>query len=114
VIKVLLQMRHRTLAKSLHCDTVNPYIDLDGSPFHLVRERRPWPALRDAEGRELPRRAGVSSFGFGGVNAHVVLEEYVGNWPAGSTRAGSARPTCRTSPTPCRRAGSRWRSASPS
>ncbi|KPC64225.1 hypothetical protein, partial [Streptomyces chattanoogensis] len=32
VIKVLLQMRHRTLAKSLHCDTVNPYIDLDGSP----------------------------------------------------------------------------------
>ncbi|QTZ90306.1 SDR family NAD(P)-dependent oxidoreductase [Streptomyces auratus] len=77
VIKVLLQMRHRTLAKSLHCDTVNPYIDLDGSPFHLVRERQPWPALRDAEGRELPRRAGVSSFGFGGVNAHVVLEEYV-------------------------------------
>uniref|UniRef100_UPI000823DA45 polyketide synthase dehydratase domain-containing protein n=1 Tax=unclassified Streptomyces TaxID=2593676 RepID=UPI000823DA45 len=77
VIKVLLQMRHRTLVKSLHCDTVNPYIDLDGSPFHLVRERQPWPALRDAEGRELPRRAGVSSFGFGGVNAHVVLEEYV-------------------------------------
>ncbi|MGG7575115.1 SDR family NAD(P)-dependent oxidoreductase [Streptomyces sirii] len=77
VIKVLLQMRHRTLVKSLHCDTVNPYIDLDGSPFHLVREQQPWPALRDAEGRELPRRAGVSSFGFGGVNAHVVLEEYV-------------------------------------
>ncbi|MFG2289392.1 SDR family NAD(P)-dependent oxidoreductase [Streptomyces sp. NPDC048595] len=77
VIKVLLQMRHRTLAKSLHCDTVNPYIDLDGSPFHLVRERQPWPAPHDAEGRELPRRAGVSSFGFGGVNAHVVLEEYL-------------------------------------
>ncbi|MER7986302.1 SDR family NAD(P)-dependent oxidoreductase [Streptomyces noursei] len=77
VIKVLLQMRHRTLVKSLHCDTVNPYIDLDGSPFRLVRERQPWPALCDADGREVPRRAGVSSFGFGGVNAHVVLEEYV-------------------------------------
>ncbi|MGW2366732.1 SDR family NAD(P)-dependent oxidoreductase [Streptomyces sp. NPDC001667] len=77
VIKVLLQMRHRTLVKSLHCETVNPYIDLEDSPFHLVREQRPWTAPRDAEGRELPRRAGVSSFGFGGVNAHVVLEEYV-------------------------------------
>ncbi|MEU9123595.1 SDR family NAD(P)-dependent oxidoreductase [Streptomyces sp. NPDC048506] len=77
VIKVLLQMRHRTLVQSLHCESVNPYIDLEGSPFHLVRERQPWPAPRDAEGRELPRRAGVSSFGFGGVNAHVVLEEYV-------------------------------------
>ncbi|MGD3111966.1 SDR family NAD(P)-dependent oxidoreductase [Streptomyces sp. YGL11-2] len=77
VIKVLLQMRHRTLVKSLHCETVNPYIDLGGSPFHLVREQQPWPAPHDGEGRELPRRAGVSSFGFGGVNAHVVLEEYV-------------------------------------
>ncbi|WP_258572664.1 beta-ketoacyl synthase N-terminal-like domain-containing protein [Streptomyces sp. KM273126] len=77
VIKVLLQLRHRTLVKSLHCESVNPYIDLEGSPFRLVRERQPWPAPRDGEGRELPRRAGVSSFGFGGVGAHVVLEEYV-------------------------------------
>ena len=76
VIKVLLQMQHRTLAASLHCEEQNPYIDLAGSPFFIVRENRPWPRLRDASGRELPRRAGVSSFGFGGVNAHVVIEEY--------------------------------------
>ncbi|MEU7306392.1 polyketide synthase dehydratase domain-containing protein, partial [Streptomyces sp. NPDC007206] len=60
-------------------------------PFYLVRERQPWPAPKDADGRELPRRAGVSSFGLGGVNAHVVLEEYVA--PEGSeTPAASPAP----------------------
>ncbi|MEZ0206385.1 condensation domain-containing protein, partial [Ideonella sp.] len=77
VVKVLLQMKHRTLVKSLHSETLNPYIDLHGSPFYVVQETREWAAPRDAQGQPLPRRAGVSSFGFGGVNAHVVLEEYI-------------------------------------
>ncbi|HEV2680184.1 MAG TPA: beta-ketoacyl synthase N-terminal-like domain-containing protein, partial [Rhodanobacter sp.] len=77
VIKVLLQMKHKTLVKSLHSDSLNPYIDLSDSPFYVVQEAREWTAIRDAYGQALPRRAGVSSFGFGGVNAHVVLEEYI-------------------------------------
>jgi amino acid adenylation domain-containing protein len=76
IIKVLLQMRHRTLVASLHSAELNPYIDLSGSPFFVVRENRPWPAFLAADGGSLPRRAGISSFGFGGVNAHIVLEEY--------------------------------------
>ncbi|TMC16616.1 MAG: type I polyketide synthase, partial [Chloroflexi bacterium] len=77
VIKVLLQMQHKELVKSLHCEQINPYIRLDDSPFYVVEHNRPWEPLRDHAGHALPRRAGVSSFGFGGVNAHVVLEEYV-------------------------------------
>lgn len=77
VVKVLLQMKHKTLAPSLHCNEVNPLISLQDSPFHIVREPRKWERVTDAQGRELPLRAGVSSFGFGGVNAHVVLEEYI-------------------------------------
>ncbi|MBU1169057.1 MAG: SDR family NAD(P)-dependent oxidoreductase [Proteobacteria bacterium] len=78
IIKVLLQIKHRTLVKSLHSEPLNPYIDLDGSPFYIANENREWTALCDASGHALPRRAGVSSFGLGGVNAHVVLEEYTG------------------------------------
>jgi acyl transferase domain-containing protein/acyl carrier protein len=77
VIKVLLQMKHKTLVKSLYCDTVNPYIQLQDSPFYIARKTKEWESLKDEQGRDIPRRAGVSSFGFGGVNAHVVMEEYV-------------------------------------
>uniref|UniRef100_UPI0021F3820A SDR family NAD(P)-dependent oxidoreductase n=1 Tax=Dickeya oryzae TaxID=1240404 RepID=UPI0021F3820A len=78
VIKVLLQFQHKTLVKSLHAEQLNPYIKLDDSPFYVVQENRPWVAPVDVQGQVLPRRAGVSSFGFGGVNAHIVLEEYTG------------------------------------
>jgi rhizoxin synthesis polyketide synthase RhiC len=76
IIKLLLQLKYQTLVKSLHCARLNPYIQLQGSPFYILLENRPWPQILDRAGTPLPRRAGVSSFGFGGVNAHIVLEEY--------------------------------------
>src|SRR5437667_235138 len=77
VIKVLLQLQHKKLVKSLYCEQLNPYIQLEASPFYIVQENQEWKALRDHADNTLPRRAGVSSFGFGGANAHVVLEEYI-------------------------------------
>ena len=77
VIKVLQQLKHKTLLKSLHCEEINPYIELTGSPFYIVQENKAWEALKDTEGHVLPRRAGISSFGFGGVNAHIIIEEYI-------------------------------------
>ncbi|WP_432897931.1 L-histidine N(alpha)-methyltransferase [Micromonospora matsumotoense] len=74
VIKVVLAMRHRQLPPTLHLSRLNPLIELTGTPFEPVRQTRRWEP-RDADGTSVPLRAGVSSFGFGGVNAHVVLEE---------------------------------------
>ncbi|MFZ4189017.1 beta-ketoacyl synthase N-terminal-like domain-containing protein [Streptomyces pseudogriseolus] len=88
VTKVLLQLRHGTLAPTLHADPSNPGLDLAGSRFRLQHEAAPWPRLRDASGRELPRRAGVSSFGAGGVNAHAILEEYRPGGPGATEPAG--------------------------
>lgn len=81
VIKVLLQMRHRMLVPSLHSEPLNPYIELDGSGFYIARQAQPW--MQRGDRADLPRRAGISSFGFGGVNAHVVVEEYLGRGAPG-------------------------------
>ncbi|GAF07309.1 long-chain-fatty-acid-CoA ligase [Paenibacillus pini JCM 16418] len=77
IIKILMQMKHKTLVKSLHTETLNPYLQLKDSPFYIVQNTEDWKAVQDKQGRELPRRAGVSSFGIGGVNAHIVIEEYI-------------------------------------
>ncbi|MBR8740351.1 SDR family NAD(P)-dependent oxidoreductase [Nocardiopsis sp. MG754419] len=86
VLKVLLAMRHRELPPSLHCERLNPGLPLADGGLEVVREVRHWEPRVDAEGRAWPLRAGVSSFGFGGVNAHLVLEEP----PAPAVRAGGA------------------------
>ncbi|MCB2360141.1 SDR family NAD(P)-dependent oxidoreductase [Clostridium estertheticum] len=77
LIKVLFQLKHKTLVKSLRCNPLNPYIELKDSPFYIVEENKCWESLKDSNGNELPRVAGISSFGFGGANAHIVVEEYI-------------------------------------
>lgn len=78
VIKVLLQMRHKTLVGNLHCEKVNTYINMAKTPFYLNNQTRPWvaPFVENNKQEKWPLRAGVSSFGFGGVNAHVIIENY--------------------------------------
>ncbi|MBX9702714.1 MAG: alpha/beta fold hydrolase [Alphaproteobacteria bacterium] len=68
LLKVLLCLKHKQLPGNLHFETLNPYIQLEESPFYVLKEAQPWLA-------NFPRRAGISSFGFGGSNAHLVIEE---------------------------------------
>lgn len=74
LIKTALALHHRVLPPTLHAETPNPALELDKSRFYLCTEPRPW-----IHGNpQVPRRAGVNAFGFGGINAHVILEEYNG------------------------------------
>lgn len=81
VTKILLQLKHKALAPSLHSNTLNPYAKIDQSPFYVLQKLEEWqrPTQTDpATGKmiELPRVAGLSSFGAGGANAHFIFEEY--------------------------------------
>lgn len=72
IIKSALALHHKVLPPTLYCDTPNPDLHLEQTPFYINTETRPWVHGQ----QEYPRRSGVNAFGFGGINAHVVLEEY--------------------------------------
>lgn len=79
LVKVLLQMEHRTLVPSIHSEHLNPNINFKDTPFYVQRNLSPWPKpQREIEGQPgvFPRMAGISSFGAGGANAHVIVSEF--------------------------------------
>jgi len=78
LIKVLLALKHQTLPPSLHFTSEHPKSGLGESPFRVQTEPTPWAAPSARSGEEqTPRRAAVSAFGFGGINAHLLVEEWL-------------------------------------
>lgn len=71
LIKAALALYHKVRPPTLHVNAPNAELALDHTPFYINTETRPW--IHDVS--TAPRRAGVNAFGFGGINAHVILEE---------------------------------------
>lgn len=77
LIKVILAIQKRVIPGIPKFETINEDISLDRSPFLISSENHKWDMLTNSTGGQLPRRASINSYGLGGVNAHIVLEEYV-------------------------------------
>jgi acyl transferase domain-containing protein/acyl carrier protein len=71
LIKILLSMQHDRIPRLLHFNSLNPLIELSGSPFYISAEESEW---NRHDG--LPRTAALNSFGHSGTNAHLVIREY--------------------------------------
>ncbi|MGE0083006.1 MAG: beta-ketoacyl synthase N-terminal-like domain-containing protein [Desulfococcaceae bacterium] len=72
MIKTLLALQHQILPPSLNFTHPHENSPLHSSPFHVQSKAEEW-KTRNAN---TPRRAAVSAFGFGGINAHLLFEEY--------------------------------------
>ncbi len=70
LLKATLALHHKTLPPQINFQTPNPHCEFPATPFRVQTEPEPW------ETPGTPRRCGVSAFGFGGINYHVVLEEF--------------------------------------
>lgn len=73
LVKVLLALRQRTLLPTANFVAPSPRLALNDSPFSVLPAPQAWPE----RSRDVPRRAAVSGFGFGGINAHVLVEEWL-------------------------------------
>ena len=72
LIKTLLALHHKTLPPSLNFQNHRKDSPLSDSPFKVQTKAEKW--IRRAA--QTPLRAAVSAFGFGGINAHLLLEEW--------------------------------------
>ncbi len=71
--KVLLALQNETLPPTANFNTPQSGMELADSPFRVLSSPAPW----QRRGEGIPRRAAVSAFGFGGINAHLLIEEWL-------------------------------------
>lgn len=71
VMKTLLAMQHGLLPPTANFEQPAAGINLADSPFKILQQAQRWEVKANQ-----PRRAAISGFGFGGINAHLLLQEY--------------------------------------
>ncbi len=92
LIKTVLCLQHKSFVPAINIRELNPKIDWANAPFVIPREKSPWPENDNG----LPRRAGVNAFGIGGLNMHLVLEEFIEERRAELVAKYAAKPVAAT------------------
>ncbi len=69
----ILQLHHKKILHPLPSKEINPYLNLESSPFYLSSQVMDWSDDKILKGDV--RRAAVHSIGATGSNAHIILEE---------------------------------------
>ena len=78
LMKTLLALQEQTLPPTANFRRPAAGIDFQSSPFRVLNSAQPW----EPRSANVARRAAVSAFGFGGINAHLLIEEWQPPKPA--------------------------------
>ena len=70
--KMLLCMKHGELPPQPNFTAHAGHWFADSSPMRVLKKAETW----TTRANDAPRRAAISGFGFGGVNAHLLVEQY--------------------------------------
>ncbi|MBU1162853.1 MAG: type I polyketide synthase, partial [Proteobacteria bacterium] len=96
MVKTFLALKHKVLPPSINFDKPPEKSPLKNSPFRVQTEAEGW--IRKNNKR--PFRAAVSSFGFGGINGHLLIEEWCSDNGGLKTVTRNSKPATRNSPSP--------------
>ncbi len=77
VVKSVLSIQHATIPPSINVKNLNRSIQWDEIPLYVSTACAPWPVLE----AQVPRRAAINAFGIGGLNVHVVVEQFLATEP---------------------------------
>ncbi len=72
LIKVLLGMKNGIIPPAINISSLNKEINWDAVPFYPPMEPVEWPEFSDGH----PRRAGINAFGIGGLNSHLIVDQF--------------------------------------
>ena len=72
LVKTVLAMHHGVIPRQINLKQLNPQVDWDKMPFFVPTTNLQWPVHADGH----PRRAAINAFGIGGLNVHVVVDEF--------------------------------------
>jgi acyl transferase domain-containing protein len=73
LVKVIEGMQQNIMPPTHNYEKTADEVKLEDSPFYINTIARQWPVRKQGE----PKRACVNAFGFGGINASIVVEEYL-------------------------------------
>ena len=97
ILKAILAIENKTIPPVTNCHNPSEDIDWAQAPFRLPQKAECWERVS----KGTPRRAAVNAFGIGGLNSHIVLDEWV---PEESDKAReSNEPVNRISPVTAKR-----------
>ncbi|GAB4272898.1 MAG: hypothetical protein Kow0029_12080 [Candidatus Rifleibacteriota bacterium] len=72
LMKLIYSMRNKKLPPVANFSQPDPAMKMENSPFRVLTSAVDWqPAYPD-----MPRRCALSAFGFGGIDGHILLEEF--------------------------------------
>ena len=90
LLKTILSMKNGIVPPAPNVHRLNPKIDWDNSPFFVPLQPIDWPRHPDGHAR----RAAVNSFGIGGLNVHIVLDDYISETSTSVSMPRTVRQKC--------------------